>query len=143
MTLFTGAVALSLSSCNNAEEAKKLQAEDDAKVQTLVDEQLKALEDEANVACATLVETKATELYTAWAAEQAKKGKKVAPMPKPKPAPVVETPKKEEPKTVGDGKPKMGGGTDTTTAGGKPKMGGDGNPNTVGNGKPKMGGSKP
>jgi hypothetical protein len=142
MTLFTGAVALSLTSCNNPEEAKKLQAEDDAKVQTLVDEKFKALEDESNAACATLVDSKATELYTAWAAEQAKKGKKVAALPKPKPTPTPvppkEEPKKEEPKRgfggkVGDETPKEGskgfGGkvnetTDTSTAPKKRGFGG-------------------
>ncbi len=54
--------------------------------------------------------------------------------------PVKEEPKKEEPKTIGNGKPKMGNQNDANTIGnGKPKMGDKKDANTIGNGKPKMG----
>lgn len=55
--------------------------------------------------------------------------------------PVKEEPKKEEPKTIGNGKPKMGNQNDANTIGnGKPKMGNQNtNTNTIGTGKPRMG----
>lgn len=54
------------------------------------------------------------------------------------------TPEKQEPATVGNGKPKMGDKANSNEVGnGKPKMGDKKEESTtIGNGKPKMGGNK-
>jgi predicted small secreted protein len=133
------ATGLVLTACNNAEEVKKQVDEQNAKIQSLVDEKLSGLQTEADATCAALVDSLANAKYNEWVAtEGKKKGVKSAPKPKPT------TTKTETKPTVGDGKPKMGNQTETTVGDGKPKMGGDGNPNTIGTGKPKMGsGTKP
>lgn len=129
------ATGLVLTACNNAEEVKKQVDEQNAKIQSLVDEKLAGLQTEADATCTALVDSLANAQYEAWvAAEGAKKGVK-KPVAKPKPT----TTKTETKPTVGDGKPKMGNQTENTVGDGKPKMGGDGSSNTVGSGKPKMG----
>lgn len=92
----TLAVAIALASCNNAAEVKKQVDEQNAKIQSLVDEKLNALQQQVDTECAAKVDSAATAAFTAWQEEQAAaaKGKKPAPKPKPKPV----TPKKEEPK---------------------------------------------
>jgi len=139
--IFVAGVALALSSCNNAEEVKKQTEEQEAKIQSLVDEKLAGLQAQVDEECAAKVEEAAAAAYETWyATEGKKKGATKPAPPKPKPTtPVKEEPKKE---TIGDGKPKIGGDGNANTVGdGKPKMGGDGSSNTVGSGKPKMGGN--
>jgi hypothetical protein len=135
-----GAMAATLSSCNNAAETEKLTNEQNAKIQSLVDEKLTALEGEVAAECDAEVLAAATAEYDALVAAAAKGGKKVAVKPVAKPKPVEA--KKEEPKptTVGNGKPNMNGDKgDGKVGSGKPNMdGGTGTPNTVGSGKPKM-----
>ncbi|MBS1612178.1 MAG: hypothetical protein JST49_05105 [Bacteroidetes bacterium] len=112
-TLKVTAVALILASCNNAEEAKKLQEADAAAVQSGVEAKLSELQVEVDAECATLVDSLATEQYNTWVAAEGKKtGAK--PKPKPKPAP---TPKAEEPKTG------LGAGKQGTTANQPTKLG--------------------
>lgn len=133
-TLKVAAVAAIMASCNNAEEAKKLAEADAAAVQSAVDAKLAELQTEVDATCATLVDSIATEKYNAWVAEESKKpGTKPKPKPKPKPT----EPKKEEPKTVGNGKPSMESGDSKTIGNGKPKMENT-DSKTIGNGKPKM-----
>ena len=135
----TLAVAIALASCNNAAEVKKQVDEQNAKIQSLVDEKLNALQQQVDTECAAKVDSAATAAFTAWQEEQAAaaKGKKPAPKPKPKPV----EPKKE---TIGNGKTKMGENTNPNEVGsGKPKMGEQNTGatgNTIGKGKPKMGG---
>lgn len=134
-TLKVATVAVILASCNNAEEAKKLQEADAAAIQSGVDAKLAGLQTEVDAECATLVDSLATEQFNAWVAAE---GKKTGAKPKPKPAPKPTEPKKEP--TVGDGKPKMGNKDETKVGDGKPKMGNT-DEKTVGTGKPKMGGN--
>lgn len=134
-TLKVAAVAVILASCNNSEEAKKLQEADAAAVQSGVDAKLAGLQTEVDATCATLVDSLATEKYNAWVAEESKKPGTNKPKPKPKPKPTE--PKKEEPKTVGNGKPAMDNNDSKTIGNGKPKMENT-DSKTIGNGKPKM-----
>jgi len=100
----TLAVAIALASCNNAAEVKKQVDEQNAKIQSLVDEKLNALQQQVDTECAAKVDSAATAAFTAWQEEQAAaaKGKKPAPKPKPKPvAPKKEEPKKGETKVIG------------------------------------------
>jgi len=127
------ATGVVLTACNNAEEVKKQTDEQNAKIQSLVDEKLAGLQTEADAACTALVDSLATAKYDEWVlAEESKK-----PGAKPKPKPKPQEPKKPEP-TVGDGKPKMGNKDEKTVGDGKPKMGNT-DSKTVGTGKPKMG----
>ncbi len=93
------ATGLVLTACNNAEEVKKQVDEQNAKIQSLVDEKLAGLQTEADAACTALVDSLANAQYEAWVAEEgAKKGGK-KPVVKPKPTTTkTETTKKEEPK---------------------------------------------
>lgn len=110
----TLAVAIALTSCNNAAEVKKQVDDQNAKIQTLVDEKLNALQQEVDTECAAKVDSAANVAFAAWQAEEAaakKGGKKPAVKPKPKPV----EPKKEEPKKgfggeIGKEKPKGFGG---------------------------------
>lgn len=91
---FTAAVALT--ACNNAEEVKKKVEEQNATIQTLVDEKLNALTEQVNTECSAKIDSLATAAYTAWQEEEAKatKGKKpVAKKPAAKPTPAPEAPK--------------------------------------------------
>lgn len=90
----TFSAAIVLTSCNNAEQVKKQVDEQNAKIQSAVDEKLNGLNDEVSKACAATVDSLATVAFDAWQAEEAKahKGKKPAPKAKPTPKP------KEEPK---------------------------------------------
>jgi len=94
----TLAVAIALASCNNAEQVKKQVEEQNAKIQTAVDEKLNGLTETVNAECTAKVDSLANAAYATWQAEEAaaakKGGKKPAPKPKPKPV----EPKKEEPK---------------------------------------------
>ncbi|MBP6732979.1 MAG: hypothetical protein KA149_13015, partial [Chitinophagales bacterium] len=51
----TLAVAIALASCNNAEQVKKQVDEQNAKIQTLVDEKLNGLQEQVNTECAAKV----------------------------------------------------------------------------------------
>jgi|GEM_PF-6251125 hypothetical protein len=105
-----GAMAATLSSCNNAAETEKLTNEQNAKLQSLVDEKLTALEAEVAAECDAEVLTVATaqfdSLVAVATAAASKGGKK--PAAKPAPKPVVA--KKEEPK---DPQKERGGGAKT------------------------------
>ena len=92
-----GAMAATISSCNNAAETEKLTNEQNAKIQSLVDERLTALETEVAAECDAEVLTIATAQYDSLVAEAAttKGGKKPAAKPVAK--------KKEEPKKVDPG----------------------------------------
>ena len=93
----TLAVAIALTSCNNAAEVKKQVDDQNAKIQTLVDEKLNALQQEVDAECTAKVDSAAKVAFETWQAEEAaakKGGKKPAVKPKPKPV----EPKKEEPK---------------------------------------------
>lgn len=93
----TLAVAIALASCNNAEQVKKQVEEQNAKIQTAVDEKLNGLAETVNAECTAKVDSLANVAYAVWVEEEAaakKGGKKPAPKPKPKPV----EPKKEEPK---------------------------------------------
>ncbi|HLP18902.1 MAG TPA: hypothetical protein VK174_01300 [Chitinophagales bacterium] len=87
----TLAVAIALTSCNNAAEVKKQVDEQNAKIQTLVDEKLNGLQDQVNAECTAKVDSLANVAYAAWLEEEAaaakKGGKKPAVKPKPKPEP--------------------------------------------------------
>lgn len=134
----TLAVAIALTGCNNAEQVKKQVDEQNAKIQSSVDEKLNALQEQVNTECATKVDSLATVAYAAWQAEEAKTAKKGGKKPAVKPKPKPVEPKKE---VIGDGKPKMGENTKPNEIGnGKPKMGEQGSTGTIGKGKPKMGG---
>jgi len=105
-----GAMAATLSSCNNAAETEKLTNEQNAKIQSLVDEKLTALEAEVAAECDAEVLTAATAQYDSLvlaAAATTKGGKK--PVAKPAPKPVA---KKEEPK---DPQKERAGGAGTQT----------------------------
>lgn len=138
----SASAALALNSCNNAEEVAKQTQEQNAKIQSLLDEKVAALETEVAAECDSEAATLAQAQFDSLVAVAAKTGKKVAPVAK-KPA-VKQEPKKEAPKpaTVGNGKPSMNGGTSGsgTVGSGKPSMDGGNTPggNTVGSGKPKM-----
>ncbi|HLP50229.1 MAG TPA: hypothetical protein VK154_05055 [Chitinophagales bacterium] len=83
----TLAVAIALTSCNNAAEVKKQVDEQNAKIQTLVDEKLNGLQDQVNAECTAKVDSLANVAYAAWLEEEAaakKGGKKPAPKPAPK-----------------------------------------------------------
>jgi hypothetical protein len=100
MTLSAGstlAVAIALTSCNNAEQTKKQVDEQNAKIQSMVDEKLNGLQDQVNAECTAKVDSMATVAYATWVAEEAKTakkgGKKTASKPKAKEAPKAEKPK--------------------------------------------------
>ena len=100
MTLSAGttlAVAIALTSCNNAEQVKKQVDEQNAKIQSEVDAKLNGLQDQVNTECAAKVDSLATAAFTAWKEEEAKAAKKGGKKPAPKPK-VKETPKAEKPK---------------------------------------------
>ena len=125
----TFSAAIVLTSCNNAEQVKKQTEEQNAKIQSAVDEKLNGLNEEVSKTCAATVDSLATVAFTAWQAEEGKahKGKK--------PAPKKTTPKpKEEPKKPEIGKGKIG--TDNTPAKiGDGKIGTDKEPAKLGKGK--------
>ncbi len=102
-----GAMAATLSSCNNAAETEKLTNEQNAKIQSLVDEKLTALEGEVATECDAEVLTAATIEYDALVLAATKGGKKPAAKPTAKP-----TAKKEEPK---DPQKERAGGSGTQT----------------------------
>lgn len=83
----TFSAAIVLTSCNNAEQVKKQVDEQNAKIQSAVDEKLNGLNEEISKTCAATVDSLATVAFDAWQAEEAKahKGKKPAPKPAPKP----------------------------------------------------------
>lgn len=98
----TLAVAIALTSCNNAAEVKKQVDDQNAKIQTLVDEKLNALQQEVDAECTAKVDSAAKVAFETWQAEEAaakKGGKKPAVKPKPV-TPKKEEPKKEEPKKI-------------------------------------------
>lgn len=99
----TFSAAIVLTSCNNAEQVKKQVDEQNAKIQSAVDEKLNGLNEEVNKACTATVDSLATVAFDAWQAEEAKahKGKKPAPKPKPKEQPKAEVPKKGDNKVIG------------------------------------------
>lgn len=93
MTLTAGttlAVAIALTSCNNAEQTKKQVDEQNAKIQSQVDEKLGALKTQVDAECTAKIDSIANEKFTAWKAEEAKNTKKGGKKP---------TPKKVEPKS--------------------------------------------
>lgn len=98
----TLAVAIALASCNNAEQVKKQVDEQNAKIQTLVDEKLNGLQEQVNAECAAKVDSAANVAFAAYQEEQAAAAKKGGKKPVVKPKPVVkkEEPKKEEPKKI-------------------------------------------
>lgn len=107
------ATGLVLTACNNAEEVKKQVDEQNAKIQSLVDEKLAGLQTEADATCTALVDSLANAQYEAWvAAEGAKKGVK-KPVAKPKPT----TTKTETKQETGIGKGKLGTEQNTQTIG--------------------------
>jgi hypothetical protein len=134
----TVALAIALNSCNNAEQVKKQVDEQNAKIQTQVDEKLNALQDEANKACSAKVDSLANAKFAEWKAEEEKshKGGKAKPKPKPKPEP-----KKEQPKPVDPKKDKMTGAEQNNTQEKKDKMGGQPAPTNTDAKKKKMGGN--
>ena len=91
----TLAVAIALASCNNAEQVKKQVDEQNAKIQTLVDEKLNGLQEQVNTECAAKVDSAANVVFAAYQEELAAAAKKGGKKPVVKPKPVV---KKEEPK---------------------------------------------
>ncbi|MCX6199587.1 MAG: hypothetical protein NTY88_10275 [Bacteroidetes bacterium] len=101
----TFSAAIVLTSCNNAEQVKKQTEEQNAKIQSAVDEKLNGLNEEVGKACTARVDSLATVAFTAWQAEEAKahKGKKPTPKPAPKPKdkPKAEVPKKGDNKVIG------------------------------------------
>ena len=106
MTLSAGttlAVAIALTSCNNAEQVKKQVDEQNAKIQTEVDAKLNGLQDQVNTECAAKVDSLATAAYTTWKEEEAKAAKKGGKKPAPKPK-AKEEPKKDNKGTVTDRK---------------------------------------
>jgi hypothetical protein len=97
MTLSAGttlALAIALGSCNNAEQVKKQVDEQNAKIQSMVDEQLNAAKAEADAACTARIDSSANAEFAAWKEAEAKNAKKGGKKPAPKPK---ET-KKDEPK---------------------------------------------
>lgn len=91
------ATGVVLTACNNAEEVKKQTDEQNAKIQTLVDEKLAGLQTEADATCTALVDSLATAKYDEWVAAESKKpGAKPKPKPKPADKPKAEEPKKQE-----------------------------------------------
>lgn len=91
------ATGVVLTACNNAEEVKKQTDEQNAKIQSMVDEKLAGLQTEADAACTTLVDSLATAKYDEWVlAESKKPGAKPKPKPKPADKPKAEEPKKQE-----------------------------------------------
>ena len=129
----TLAVAIALASCNNAEQVKKQVDEQNAKIQTLVDEKLNGLQEQVNTECAAKVDSAANVVFAAYQEELAAAAKKGGKKPVVKPKPVV---KKEEPKkpAVGDGK--IGKESDKPTKLGEGKLGTEENkPKKMGEGK--------
>src|SRR5688572_10567017 len=95
----TLALAIALGSCNNAEETKKQQDEQNAQIQTMVDERLNALQEQVNAECAAAIDSIAAVRYEEWyATEGKKKGAKAAPKPKPKAEAKKEAAKPVDPK---------------------------------------------
>lgn len=140
-TFKMAAVVAVMASCNNSEEAAKLQEADNAAIQTAVDAQLAGLQEEVNVECTALVDSLANAKYTEWYELESKKpGKKPAVKPKPKPAP-VET-KKDEPKKEETKEDRMGGEGKNTAADKASRMGGTGGTGKTGSSKAdRMGGT--
>lgn len=99
----TLSAALILGSCDNAAENQKLMDEDNAKIQTMVDEKMAGLQAEADAACAAQVETMATAAYDEWVAANTKGGKAKPKAPaKPAAAPTSgKTESTEKPKGFG------------------------------------------
>lgn len=112
--LATGVV---LTACNNAEEVKKQTDEQNAKIQSLVDEKLAGLQTEADAACTTLVDSLATAKYDEWFAAESKKP---AAKPKPKPKPKPEEPKKTETKPTINNRPGTNEGENKGTINNRP-----------------------
>ena len=138
MTLSDGsmlAIALVLGSCNNGEEAKKQAADQDAKIQSLVDTKLSGLQDQVNTECAARIDSLAQVKYDEWKEEHAKHhGAGGGTKTKPKET-TKETPK--DPKAN-----KMNGQQTTTTDEKKAKMNGQQPTNNTDAKKNKMGGNK-
>ena len=137
----TVSFASTFTSCSNAEEVKKQQEEQAAKIQMMADEKLNALQEEVTAECASLVDSLANVQYAEFLASAKKGVKRAAPKPKP-----VAPAKKEEPKKPETKADKMGGTTNTTnTAADKAsKMGGTTNTvNTPSDKASKMGGTQP
>jgi len=128
MTLSAGttlAVAIALTSCNNAEEVKKQVDAQNATIQTLVDEKLNGLQEQVNAECGAKVDSLANAAYAVYQEEAAKAAKKGAkkPAPKAKPAPKP----KEEAKPVD---PKINVGQKGTENPNKINVGQNSNTNT-------------
>ena len=91
------AIALVLGSCNNAEEIKKQTAEQDAKIQSLVDAKFSALQTQATADCSARVDSLVNVQFKAWEEEQSaahhgakhKPTAKVVTPTKPAPAPTT------------------------------------------------------
>lgn len=139
--LIIGVALISLAACQN--EAKQpTDAEIDALVEQKVAEVKNNLQQECDNSIMTMAAAKADSILVA----EANKPARVITAPAPKPTTTKKAtqptpePKKE---TIGNGKPKMGGGNANTVGDGKPKMGGNTDNTqsgtTIGGGKPKMG----
>ena len=68
----TFVIAITLAGCNSAEQVKKQMDEQNAKIQTLVDEKLAGLEERVNKECAAKVDSLANVAFNAWKEEQTK-----------------------------------------------------------------------
>ena len=139
-------------SCNNTPQGPT-QAEMDAKVEAKVKEETDKMKANCDAQIMQAAQLKKDSILV-------KMGKMKAPAPAPKPTTTkttttkttttkiepVKTEPVKAPPTIGNGKPKMGGGNPNEVGNGKPKIGTpkDANGNTdetkIGNGKPKMGG---
>lgn len=67
------ATGVVLTACNNAEEVKKQTDEQNAKIQTLVDEKLAGLQAGVDSSCTVYVDSLATAKYDEWVATSAPK----------------------------------------------------------------------
>jgi len=158
--LIVGAAVIGLASCE-PEMTQPTEEQIDAKVQELVSQRRSELQAQCDADLLAAANMEADKIIMASANQPAAAAPAPAPAPRaaaaprratPKAKPRVTTPakqpvieKKQEPATVGNGKPKMGGSKDNKTIGsGKPKMGSgnSGSEGTVGSGKPKMGEKK-
>ena len=68
-------IAIAFSSCNNAEEVKKQVEEQNATIQTAVDEKLNALQETVNAECTATVDSIANVAYAEFLASAAKNTK--------------------------------------------------------------------
>ncbi|HWB64443.1 MAG TPA: hypothetical protein VG603_13085, partial [Chitinophagales bacterium] len=78
----TGLAAIAFTSCNNGQEVQKQKDDENAKIQSMVDEKLNALQADADKACDSTVTAMATVKYNDFLADQ-KKHPGAKPKPKP------------------------------------------------------------